>query len=142
MEARSALGSRLCLQPPLQAQRPRQPLSQRPKLHTTVRSATEDSLEALSPVELKDAKPVELTDSLEEDGKCRLCGAELNKAPWSCDRLGREVGGIGAVPGFKWWPIKAYRPCPSALKAGVKYVRKGQITDDVLFGRRKQRTQQ
>lgn len=45
-------------------------------------AAQQDSVEALSPVELKDAKPVELTDSLEADGKCKLCGAELNKAPW------------------------------------------------------------
>lgn len=42
----------------------------------------QDSVEALTPVELKDAKPVELTDTLEEDGKCRLCGTPLDKAPW------------------------------------------------------------
>ncbi|KAK9867303.1 hypothetical protein WJX84_011291 [Apatococcus fuscideae] len=104
------------------------------RVSTAGRAASEDAGEALT--------PVELTDSLEENGTCKLCGIKLDKAPWSCDRLGREVGGIGAIPGFGWWPIKAYRPCPAALKAGVKYVRKGQITDDVLFGRRKQKAQQ
>lgn len=41
----------------------------------------------------------------------------------SCDGEGRMLGGLGAVPGFGWWPIKAYRPCPNLEKAGVDYVR-------------------
>lgn len=38
------------------------------------------------------------------------------------------------MPGFGWWPIKAYRPCPKLEQAGLEYVRKGQATNDVLFG--------
>lgn len=41
----------------------------------------------------------------------------------SCDGEGRVLGGLGAVPGFRWWPIKAYRPCPNLEKAGLDYVR-------------------
>ncbi|KAF6266592.1 hypothetical protein COO60DRAFT_1632685 [Scenedesmus sp. NREL 46B-D3] len=52
----------------------------------------------------------------------------------SCDGEGRIVGGLGAVPGFGWWPIKAYRPCPGLSSAGMEYVRKGQPTNEMLFG--------
>ncbi len=58
---------------------------------------------------------------------------------FGCDGSGRIAGGIGAVPGFKWWPIKAYRPCPKATAAGISYVRKGQDIDTVLFGGGKER---
>ena len=86
-----------------------------------------------------------------------------------CDRGGRVVGGMGAVPGFSWWPIKAYRPCPALLSAGFAYkrcgaatamlihadrtrllcssntvmraCRKGQITDEMLFPKTKKREQ-
>ncbi|KIY99594.1 hypothetical protein MNEG_8367 [Monoraphidium neglectum] len=47
---------------------------------------------------------------------------------------GRIIGGLGAVPGFGWWPIKAYRPCPNLDRAGIDYTRKGQATNEVLFG--------
>jgi hypothetical protein len=40
------------------------------------------------------------------------------------------------VPGFGWWPIKAYRPCGKAADAGVTYQRKGQGVDEVMFGRK------
>ena len=31
---------------------------------------------------------------------------------------------MGALPGLKeWWPIKAYRPCPSLQGAGMNYSR-------------------
>lgn len=40
-----------------------------------------------------------------------------------CDGQGRVMGGLGAVPGFGWWPIKAYRPCPGLEQAGIEYVR-------------------
>lgn len=40
-----------------------------------------------------------------------------------CDGEGRIIGGLGAVPGFGWWPIKAYRPCNMLGEAGVEYVR-------------------
>lgn len=36
---------------------------------------------------------------------------------------GRIAGGIGAVPGFGWWPIKAYRPCPALEASGRGYTR-------------------
>uniref|UniRef100_A0A7S0G433 Uncharacterized protein n=1 Tax=Rhodosorus marinus TaxID=101924 RepID=A0A7S0G433_9RHOD len=41
----------------------------------------------------------------------------------NCD--GRIQGGIGAIPLFSWWPIKAYRPCPEYIKT-KKYKRAGQ----------------
>lgn len=47
----------------------------------------------------------------------------LSKAVCRCDRQGRIVGGIGALPGFAWWPIKAYRPCPALAEAGLTYTR-------------------
>lgn len=69
---------------------------------------------------------------------CPTCGVPLSEKAFGCDGSGRIAGGIGAVPGFGWWPIKAYRPCPKAGAAGVAYQRKGQITDEVLFGRGRQ----
>lgn len=41
----------------------------------------------------------------------------------SCDGEGRVVGGVGALPGMAWWPVKAYRPCPALSQAGMEYVR-------------------
>jgi len=38
--------------------------------------------------------------------------------------------------GFRWWPIKAYRPCSKAAQAGIEYSRKGQGVDEVMFGRK------
>lgn len=38
-------------------------------------------------------------------GGCPTCGAA--DIAFGCDGTGRIVGGIGAVPGFGWWPIKA-----------------------------------
>ncbi|WZN62732.1 hypothetical protein HKI87_06g42740 [Chloropicon roscoffensis] len=52
-----------------------------------------------------------------------------------CDGQGRIIGGMGSIPGFGWWPIKAYRPCPAYTEAGKTYQRKGQILDKILFGR-------
>lgn len=40
----------------------------------------------------------------------------------SCQE-GRILGGLGSVPGFGWWPIKAYRPCPNLGQAGIEYTR-------------------
>ncbi len=42
----------------------------------------------------------------------------------SCDGTGRIVGGMGALPGFGWWPLKAYRPCPAQAEAGLSYSRR------------------
>ena len=33
------------------------------------------------------------------------------------------MGGLGAIPLFSWWPIKAYRPCPNFIERGGQYVR-------------------
>ncbi|GBF94089.1 hypothetical protein Rsub_07357 [Raphidocelis subcapitata] len=65
---------------------------------------------------------------------CKTCGMDLSKKPSGCDGEGRIIGGLGAVPGFRWWPIKAYRPCPGLDQAGLEYTRKGQATNEVLFG--------
>lgn len=45
----------------------------------------------------------------------------------------RIEGGIGLV--LKWWPIKAYRPCPNFIENGGFYQRSGQGLDEIAFGR-------
>lgn len=65
---------------------------------------------------------------------CATCGVDKSKAPGGCDGQGRVVGGMGALPGFGWWPIKAYKPCSALYAAGLDYERKGQVTNEVLFG--------
>ena len=64
---------------------------------------------------------------------CEGCGREGGIAP-GCDGTGRIQGGLGVV--VKWWPIKAYRPCPDYLKAKKKYQRAGQSLDEIAFGRK------
>lgn len=80
------------------------------------------------------------TESTSEAGAqkevCKTCGVAKNEMAFGCDGSGRIMGGIGAVPGFGWWPIKAYRPCGKAVDAGVTYQRKGQGVDEVMFGRK------
>uniref|UniRef100_A0A061R9J4 Uncharacterized protein n=1 Tax=Tetraselmis sp. GSL018 TaxID=582737 RepID=A0A061R9J4_9CHLO len=66
---------------------------------------------------------------------CPTCGVPLSEAPSGCDGKGRQIGGVGAF--IDWWPIKAYRPCPALTSSGGKYKRKGQITDEMLFGKGK-----
>lgn len=63
---------------------------------------------------------------------CQACGRE--EIEWGCNGEGRIQGGIATVPGFGWWPIKAYRPCPSYLSTGGRYKRSGQSMDDIGFG--------
>lgn len=53
-----------------------------------------------------------------------------------CNGEGRIQGGIATVPGFGWWPIKAYRPCPAFLASGGRYRRRGQSMDEVASGGR------
>jgi len=50
-----------------------------------------------------------------------------------CDGNGRAIGGLGAIPLFEWWPIKAYRPCPKCLEKGIRYSRSGQSLDEIVF---------
>ncbi|KAG8661965.1 uncharacterized protein LOC110628234 isoform X2 [Manihot esculenta] len=66
-------------------------------------------------------------------GGCKACGRqEIEKG---CNGEGRIQGGIATVPGFGWWPIKAYRPCPRFVASGGRYRRQGQSMDEVAFGR-------
>ncbi|KAK4262917.1 hypothetical protein QN277_028408 [Acacia crassicarpa] len=64
---------------------------------------------------------------------CRACGRE--EIEKGCNGEGRIQGGIATVPGFGWWPIKAYRPCPGFVASGGRYRRQGQSMDEVAFGR-------
>ncbi|XP_015688095.2 uncharacterized protein LOC102704381 [Oryza brachyantha] len=66
---------------------------------------------------------------------CRGCGRE--EVERGCNGEGRIQGGIATVPGFGWWPIKAYRPCPGFVASGGRYRRQGQSMDDVASGRGK-----
>lgn len=50
-----------------------------------------------------------------------------------CDGTGKMQGGIATYPGFGWWPIKVFRPCPEYIKGGYIYKREGQTMDQVLF---------
>ncbi|XP_038900223.1 uncharacterized protein LOC120087246 isoform X2 [Benincasa hispida] len=63
---------------------------------------------------------------------CKACGRE--EIERGCNGEGRIQGGIATVPGFGWWPIKAYRPCPGFLASGGRYKRRGQSMDEVTSG--------
>lgn len=76
----------------------------------------------------------------EEQGKvlggCKACGRpEIERG---CNGEGRIQGGIGTIPGFSWWPIKVFRPCPGFIDAGGQYKRRGQSLDEFAFGRDKE----
>ncbi|KAI3453837.1 hypothetical protein Pfo_010500 [Paulownia fortunei] len=64
---------------------------------------------------------------------CKACGRE--EIERGCNGEGRIQGGIATVPGFGWWPIKAYRPCPAFVASGGRYRRSGQSMDEVVSGR-------
>ncbi|MCO5550269.1 hypothetical protein L7F22_003750 [Adiantum nelumboides] len=65
---------------------------------------------------------------------CKACGStELESG---CNGEGRIQGGIGALPGFDWWPIKAYRPCPAFIQSGGRYRRSGQSLNELAFGQK------
>ncbi|XP_050226413.1 uncharacterized protein LOC126676287 [Mercurialis annua] len=65
-------------------------------------------------------------------GGCKACGRpEVERG---CNGEGRIQGGIATVPGFGWWPIKAYRPCPGYVASGGRYRRQGQSLDDIVSG--------
>ncbi|MED6145880.1 hypothetical protein PIB30_029365 [Stylosanthes scabra] len=73
------------------------------------------------------------TTQSEESGGCKACGRQdIEKG---CNGEGRMQGGIATIPGFGWWPIKAYRPCPGFVASGGRYRRYGQSMDEVAFGR-------
>jgi hypothetical protein len=67
--------------------------------------------------------------------KCAHCGVALDDVPFGCDQMGHKAGGMGAL--FEWWPVKAWGPCERASAAGLPYTRKGQGTDEMLFGSKK-----
>ncbi|XP_042487840.1 uncharacterized protein LOC122068066 isoform X2 [Macadamia integrifolia] len=101
-------------------------------LNAPLVSLVEDSSPA-SP----DVVSIEAESAIEDADKfllraCKACGREeLEKG---CNGEGRIQGGIATVPGFGWWPIKAYRPCPGYVASGGKYRRRGQNMDEVAFG--------
>ncbi|KAL0447751.1 UNVERIFIED_CONTAM: hypothetical protein Slati_1903000 [Sesamum latifolium] len=64
-------------------------------------------------------------------GVVRPAEREIEKG---CNGEGRIQGGIATVPGFGWWPIKAYRPCPAYVASGGRYRRSGQSMDEVVSG--------
>ncbi|KAL9439613.1 hypothetical protein AB3S75_025137 [Citrus x aurantiifolia] len=95
-------------------------------------SVVEDVSSPLPP----DAAATEGADKVGFSG-CKVCGKEeLEKG---CNGEGSIQGGIATVPGFGWWPIKAYRPCPGFLASGGRYRRQGQTMDEVAFGRGEKR---
>ncbi|KAL2547607.1 uncharacterized protein Fot_09137 [Forsythia ovata] len=73
------------------------------------------------------------SDSLPSIRGCKACGREEIQS--GCNGEGRIQGGIATVPGFGWWPIKAYRPCPAFVASGGRYRRTGQSMDEVASGR-------
>lgn len=52
-----------------------------------------------------------------------------------CGGTGRIQGGLGAMPLFEWWPIKAFRPCPTCEAEGRSYTRRGQVLDEVMHSK-------
>ncbi|XP_031495369.1 uncharacterized protein LOC116260958 isoform X2 [Nymphaea colorata] len=106
-------------------------------LHSTVQqndspvaASTSDSVLSAEP-----QLPIEDTERVIPIGGCKACGrAEIEKG---CNGEGRIQGGIATVPGFGWWPIKAFRPCPGFVASGGRYKRQGQSMDEVAFGKGK-----
>ncbi|KAF9610333.1 hypothetical protein IFM89_022003 [Coptis chinensis] len=56
---------------------------------------------------------------------CKSCGREEMER--GCNGEGRIQGGTATVPGFGWWPIKAYRSCPGFVESGGRYRRHGEV---------------
>ncbi|XP_027920417.1 uncharacterized protein LOC114178609 isoform X2 [Vigna unguiculata] len=75
---------------------------------------------------------IPLVDRSEFVSGCKACGRE--EIEQGCNGEGRIQGGIATVPGFGWWPIKAYRPCPAFVASGGRYRRQGQSMDEVVSG--------
>ncbi|XP_062074598.1 uncharacterized protein LOC133778627 isoform X2 [Humulus lupulus] len=85
-----------------------------------------------------DSVAVQSNSAMEDGNKlslsgCKACGRE--EVEKGCNGEGRIQGGIATFPGFGWWPIKAYRPCPGFVESGGRYKRTGQSMDEVAFGR-------
>lgn len=83
-------------------------------------------------LQLKTSALDQPSQNLSSVSGCQACGKdEIEKG---CNGEGRIQGGIATVPGFGWWPIKAYRPCPAYLATGGRYKRRGQSMDEVASG--------
>ncbi|KAL7111844.1 hypothetical protein ACP275_05G115100 [Erythranthe tilingii] len=85
-----------------------------------------------SVVEEENAEESGNSGSLPSLTGCKACGREDIER--GCNGEGRIQGGIAVVPGFGWWPIKAYRPCPAYVASGGRYRRRGQSMDEVISG--------
>ncbi|XP_073226204.1 uncharacterized protein [Cicer arietinum] len=94
-------------------------------------SSTSNSLISSSPDEQLAAVSDQSEFSTLQSG-CKACGREETEK--GCNGEGRMQGGIATVPGFGWWPIKAYRPCPGFVASGGRYRRQGQSMDEVVSG--------
>uniref|UniRef100_A0A2N9FFB1 Uncharacterized protein n=1 Tax=Fagus sylvatica TaxID=28930 RepID=A0A2N9FFB1_FAGSY len=106
--------------------------------HCSSSSTSTSVVEEGPPPPPPDALPVQSESATNDTDKlplrgCKACGREEMEK--GCNGEGRIQGGIATFPGFGWWPIKAYRPCPGFLAVGGRYTRRGQSMDEVAFGR-------
>lgn len=126
----------------LQLKTPQQQQQQRLAPFISLSSSTSSSSSSVVE-EQQDSPSAMLVDSVDDDGNdpdalplnfsgCKGCGREQIES--GCNGEGRIQGGIATIPGFGWWPIKAYRPCPGFLASGGNYRRRGQSMDEVAFG--------
>ncbi|PKA47279.1 hypothetical protein AXF42_Ash017224 [Apostasia shenzhenica] len=135
------LSSRWCLPSPSSSYA----FAANPLLRNFTASCYSTSLSASAPIVGEDSPPpsgnisspdVDSTVGIEElpyFRGCKTCGREeLEKG---CNGEGRIQGGIATVPGFGWWPIKAFRPCPGFVASGGRYRRRGQSMDEVAWGK-------
>ncbi|XP_072999608.1 uncharacterized protein [Typha latifolia] len=115
---------------------PTVPYSLSPSLQTSYSIVTKEDEEQESSPSPSPSPESERAVMSTEDPQfkgCKACGRE--EIEKGCNGEGRIQGGIATVPGFGWWPIKAYRPCPGFVASGGRYRRRGQSMDEVAFGR-------
>ena len=66
-----------------------------------------------------------------EDSNLPPKGTSPKECPFhpscGCDGTGKMQGGIATYPGFGWWPIKVFRPCPEYIRGGYIYKREGKL---------------
>ncbi|KAL1528562.1 hypothetical protein AB1Y20_009905 [Prymnesium parvum] len=79
------------------------------------------------PEEIEQEKPVNDSPMVDDPPTERVCSFP------GCDGNGRVLGGLAAWGPTSWWPIKAYRPCPTCAAEGRRYVRSGQTLDEIVF---------
>lgn len=104
-------------------------------LRPPTRSVTAATGRNVAKVKCSQTGPELKTQTLDDEPNDACAGCGHSGGPVrGCDGNGRIIGGLGAV--VKWWPIKAYRPCPEFLKANKRYKRAGQSLDEIAFGRK------